>query len=105
MKYIFRKLARSAATIRRKDGDELTFKKGKYGTVIDRPDPEFCNLKLAIARELHACGAAGIIAETYSDDDADDEDAIVTQPIYFGGPFVSDDILCCRLNNRLSFYA
>jgi len=105
LKYIFRKLARSAATIRRKDGDELTFNKGKYGTGIDGPDPEFCNLKLAIARALHACGAAGIIAETYGDNDDDNEDAIITQPVYFGGPFVSDDILCRRLNNRLSFYA
>jgi hypothetical protein len=62
----------------------------------------FCNLKLAIARAFHACGAADIIAETYSDDD---DDAIVKQPVYFGGPFVTDDVLCRRLDDRLSGYS
>jgi hypothetical protein len=68
--------------------------------MIDGPDPEFCNLKLAIARALHACGAADIIAEIYGDND--DEEAIITQPVYFGGPFVSDEVLCRRLDDRLS---
>ena len=53
-------------------------------------------MKLAIARAMHACGAADIIAEM----DWDDE-AIVNQPIYFGGPFVPDDTLFRRLENRL----
>ena len=79
------------------------FKRGQYGQQIDGPDPTFCNTKLAIARALRACGAADIIAEAYGDDD--DEDAIVTQPVYLGGPFVSDDILYRRLNDRLSSYA
>ena len=68
---------------------------------IDGPDPAFCNLKLALARMLHACGAVDTIAETFDNDD----EAIVTQPTYFGGPFVSDDILCRRLDDRLSLYA
>lgn len=39
------------------------------------------NLKLAIVRVMNACvsGAAGIIAETYGDDDA-----IITQLVYMG---------------------
>jgi hypothetical protein len=36
--------------------------------MIDGPDPEFCNLKLAIARALHA---SEIIAEIYGNDDDD----------------------------------
>ena len=99
-KYIFRKLTRSTAIICRKDGDELIFNKGKHSMVIDGP-AAFCNLKLAIARALHACGAADIIAKTYGDND---DETIVTQPIYFGGPFVSDDILCRRIDDILSSY-
>ena len=41
-------------------------------------DPQsFCNLKLAIARVMHASGASGLIAELYGDDD--DDEAIVNQ--------------------------
>jgi hypothetical protein len=47
---------------------------------------------------MHACGAADIIVEMYGEDD---DDTIVNQPVYLGGPFVSDDILLCRLNDRL----
>ena len=45
---------------------------------------------------MHACGAADIIAEMYGDDEA-----IVNQPVYLGGPFVSDDALFRRLEDRL----
>jgi hypothetical protein len=47
---------------------------------------------------MQACGAADIIKEMYGDDD---DDAIVNQPVYIGGPFVSDDILFRRLDDRL----
>ena len=47
---------------------------------------------------MHACGAADIIAEIYGDDD---DEAIVDQPVYLGGPFVSDDDLFRRLHDRL----
>ena len=49
---------------------------------------------------MNACGAADIIAKMYGDDDYEEE-AIVTQPVYMGGPFVSDDVLFRRLNDRL----
>jgi hypothetical protein len=48
---------------------------------------------------MHACGAADIIAEM--DWENDDDEAIVNQPIYFGGPFVSDDTLFRGLEDRL----
>jgi hypothetical protein len=48
---------------------------------------------------MNACGAADIIAKMYGDDD--DEEAIITQPVYMGGPFVSDDVLFRRLDDRL----
>ena len=67
--------------------------------MIDKPNPEYCNIKLAIARAMHACGAADIISEMDWDDDEDE--AIVNQPVYFGGPFVPDDTLFRQLENRL----
>jgi hypothetical protein len=70
--------------------------------MIDGPDPEYCNLRLAIARALHACGAADIIDETYADDDDDDDDDFVAEPVYFGGPYFSDEVLCRRLDDRLA---
>jgi hypothetical protein len=48
---------------------------------------------------MHACGASDIIAEMYGDDD--DDEAIVNQPVYLGGPFVSDEVLLRRLDDRL----
>jgi hypothetical protein len=48
---------------------------------------------------MHACGAADIIAEWYGDDD--DNEAIVNQPVHLGGPFVSDDVLFRRVDDRL----
>jgi hypothetical protein len=78
---------------------EITFNSGKDGSSTDGPDPKFCNLKLATARALHACGAVDIIAEIYCDND--DDEAIVAQPVCFGGPFVSDEILYRRLDVRL----
>ena len=83
------------------EGDEIFFGCGTRtdGQAIDKPNPEYCNIKLAIARVMHGCGAADIIREMYGDDD--DEDAIVNQPVYMGGPFVSDDILLRRLDDRL----
>ena len=48
---------------------------------------------------MHACGASEVIAEIYGDDD--DDEAIVSQPVYLGSPFVSDDALFRRLEGRL----
>ena len=93
-------MASSSPTIRRRDGDEIFFNSGLNGLVVDGPNPEFCNLELAIARALHACGAADVIAEIY-DNDVDD---FFMQPSYFGGPFVSDEVLCRRLDDRLAPY-
>jgi hypothetical protein len=87
-------------TITLRDGQEIIFGRGDpNGQVIDKPNPEYCNIKLAIARVMHACGAADIIAEM--DWDNDDDEAIVNQPVYFGGPFVPDDTLFRRLEDRL----
>ena len=49
---------------------------------------------------MHACGAADIIAEMYGDNN--DDDAIVNQPVYLGEPFVSDDVLFRRLEDRFT---
>jgi len=101
-KYYFREIrpAEISFTIKLSDGQEIIFGRGDPdGQVIDKPNPEYCNIKLAIARAMHACGAADIIAEMDWDDD--DDEAIVNQPVYFGGPFVPDDTLFRRLENRL----
>ena len=97
--YRFRQVGRACATINRADGDVITFNGGTSGTMIDGPDPAFCNLHLAIARVFHASGAADIIAEVYTDDDDD----FVGQPIYFGGS-ISDEVLYQRLDDRLISY-
>jgi hypothetical protein len=102
-KYFFRevRLGYISATIKLGEGEEIVFGRGEGGQFIDKPNPMYCNLKLALARALDACGAADVIAEVYADDD--DDEAIITQcPVYFGGPFVSDDALLRRLEDRLS---
>ncbi|KAI9573805.1 hypothetical protein HD554DRAFT_2325537, partial [Boletus coccyginus] len=69
-KYIFRVVGDGyAATVRLEDGDEIVFREGENGQIIDAPDPSFCNLKLAIARVMYASGASGLIDEIYGDDD------------------------------------
>jgi len=101
-KYYFREIrpAEIPLTITLSDGQEIIFGRGNpNGRVIDKPNPEYCNIKLAIARAMHACGAADIIAGMDWDDD--DDEAIVNQPVYFGGPFVPDDTLFRRLEDRL----
>lgn len=88
-----------AATINLNEGQEIIFHLGPSGSeAIDKPDPGYCNIRLALARVMHACGAADIIAAMYG---SDDDEAIVNQPVYLGGPFVSDDVLFRRLDDRL----
>jgi len=87
--------------IQLKDGDEIPFGLGEDSQHLDKPNPDYCNLKLALARALHACGAADVIAQLYGDDDDIDDEAIRNLPVYLGGPFISDDILLRRLDDRL----
>ena len=101
-KYYFREIRPEdiSYTISLRDGQEIIFGRGDpNGRVIDKPNPNYCNMKLAIARAINACGAADIIADM--DWDNDDDEAILNQPIYFGGPFVPDDTLLRRLEDRL----
>lgn len=100
-KYIYRIVRPNHMSyfIKLKDGDEIPFGLGADGQRLDKPNPEYCNLKLALARALHACGAADVITQLYGDDD--DDEAVLTQPVYLGGPLVSDDILFRRLDDRL----
>jgi hypothetical protein len=70
------------------------------GHAIKGPNPQYCNLHLAIAQVYHACGAADIVAKLYGNDG--DSDSITLAPTYFGGPFVSDDVLYTRLEERLA---
>jgi hypothetical protein len=98
--YVFRKVRDYAATVPLDDGDEIVFCKGDAGQIVDPPDPAFCNLRLALARVMNASGASDIIAELYGYDD--DDDAFVKQPVYLGGPFLSDDLLFRRLHDRLT---
>ena len=99
--YQYRKVdPRNPTLVRLNDGDRIYFNGGRNGTVIDGPDPRFCNLRLAISRVLRASGAAAIIDKYLKDD----EDIFQAQPSYFGGPFVSDELLSRRLDDRLSLY-
>jgi hypothetical protein len=71
------------------DGDEIKFGEGKDGDEIGSPDPNICNLHLAVAQVSAASGAAELFDKHLEDDDTDEWHV----PIYFGGPFVSDDVL------------
>ena len=97
-RYFFREIRPNgiSGTITLDDGDEITF--GSEGRMVDNPNPDYCNIKLALARALHACGAADVIDDVYNDDD---DEALTTQPVYFGGPFVSEDLVLRRLEDRL----
>ena len=64
--------------------------------MIDLPDPCICNLHLAVARVSHACGASEIFKE-YVDGDGEER----MMPVYFGGPYMGDDVLMCMLEARL----
>ena len=100
-RYIFREIRPDgiADNIKLVDGQEITFRLGSpEGRMLDNPNPEYCNIKLALARALHACGAADVIDDVYKDDD---DEALTTQPVYFGGPFVSEDLVLRRLEDRL----
>jgi len=80
-------------TITLNDGDEVQFGRGIGGDAVEPPDPRICNLHLAVARVFAASGAAEVF-DKYLDDDYMDMSDI---PVYFGGPFFSDDKLIRRL--------
>jgi hypothetical protein len=50
---------KSCGTIRRRDGEEISFKGGPNGEMVDGPDAAsgYCNLKLAITQAMYACAA------------------------------------------------
>jgi len=95
-KYYFRVVRPDdvAATIPLDDGDEIEFGCGDGGNEIALPDPRVCNLHLAVARVYAASGAA----EAFDDDDECDFTGI---PVYFGGPFVADEVLIRKLEWQL----
>jgi hypothetical protein len=85
-----------AGTINPVEVQEIIFDRGPSdGKAIAKFDPKYCNIELALARAMHACGMADIIAKMYRDND--DNEAIVNKPVCLGGPFVSDDALLRRL--------
>ena len=70
--------------------DNKTLPGGGTDIDISSADPDICNLYLAIAHIL-----AAEVFDKYLDDDSGDNGWWC--PIYFGSPFVSDDVLMCRL--------
>jgi hypothetical protein len=82
-----------APYIKLRDGDEIRFGLGIGGVSaaepIPNPSPAICNLHLAIARVSFASGASEVFDQFV--DDEDDNKCQV--PVYFGGPFVPDDVL------------
>jgi hypothetical protein len=75
----------------------MLFGRGDDCDDIAPPDPHICNLHLAIARVSAASGAAEMFDEYVNDDDDD----MWQVPVYFGGPFIEDDVLMRRLEARL----
>ena len=99
-KYYFRVVRSNAVafTIPLKDGDEIEFGCGNGGNQIALPDPRACNLHLAVARVFAASGAAEVF-DKYLDDDERDFTGV---PVYFGGPWVADDVLMRKLEAAVS---
>jgi hypothetical protein len=71
---------------------------GTGGHQVTLPDPKFCNLHLAICRVSYACGASEIFDQFLWDED----DGGFQVPVYFGGPFVADDVLMRKLEMKLA---
>ena len=59
----------------------------------------YCNLRLAVAHVMNACGAADIIVKMYGDDD---DDAIITQLVYMDEPYLDIQL---RIHLQLSHQA
>ncbi|KIM82383.1 hypothetical protein PILCRDRAFT_7786 [Piloderma croceum F 1598] len=59
------------------------------GKAIEAPNPSYCNMKLAIARAMHACGAA---------DNNTQVNRLIDDCLV---PFVSDEVLFRRVDDRL----
>lgn len=88
---------RLCATIRLKDGDEIHLGTGIGDRQIALPDPRICNLHLAVSRVSYACGASEIFDQFINDED----DEGYELPVYFGAPFVPDDVLMRKLETSL----
>ena len=86
-----------AFTIRRKEGEELHFGKGDGSSLVEAPCPAFCNLKLAVARVLYASGAFEVI-----DRFEEDMDGLAGEPMYFGSPNFSDELLLDRIHSAVA---
>jgi hypothetical protein len=56
-----------------------------------------CNLHLAVARVFAASGAAEVFDKYLGND----EDDLTDAPVFFGGPFIPDDVLTLALVHRL----
>ena len=86
-----------SASIRLNDGEEIHFGMGPGGPDVPLPNPRICNLHLAVCRVSYACGSSEIF-DQFLDDEEDDAFKL---PVYFGGLFVSDDVLMRKLTCKL----
>ena len=98
-KYFYREVAESEipSIVTLRDGDEIIFgNHHPHSSLINLPDPDFCNLKLSIARVLHASGAAEAI-EAF---ETDFKELDSLRAVHFGSDYVSDDLLMESLYTR-----
>ena len=72
---------------------KFNFNRVMGGSHVEPPDLKICNLHLALAWVSYESGAVEIFDEFISDEDEDG----MQVPVYFGSPFVSDDIFMCQL--------
>jgi hypothetical protein len=75
--YIYRRLSRSTGPgpgfICLRDGEEIKFGRGPEAKQLGPgPDPQLCNLQLAVARVLRMSGAADLIMQWMEDGDDSD---------------------------------
>jgi hypothetical protein len=97
-RYRYRELGSQIAwSITKREGQEICFGQELKAANIALPNPHFCNLKLNIAKVLHASGAAEVLDQY----DRDMDELKAMGEVYFGGPYFSDDFLIEVLEGRL----
>ena len=80
------------------DSDEIKFGTGARASLVEMPSPLICNLRLAVARILHVCGAADVFDAFEEEFD----DSHFAHGLHFGCDIVSDDFLMDAIVVRTS---
>lgn len=82
-------------TLQVQEGEEIVF--GVGSDKVGLPHPDYCNIRLAVARILHASGAAEAVERYLEDVDG----MMAAGHLHFGNCFISDETLMDHMFVRL----